>query len=473
LFHLIKEHSKDRELLSFKPFRGVDENGISHWWLQNNIGDIIDPTSEQYTSIGKTPPYSMGKSATYMTADPSNRAKVVINKVNNNMGTELTDSDIKEMLEENFEYLTSMSVKEYTLFRTWVDLRKKYKEETKVEDDPFDDFFDEPEEEGMSVIQTVKSNIWVPESPDDYLNIEPRLIWATNNEYTEQWQILRDFGASNIWHQSPGRLFKFIVIDDVTGKYIGFLSMGSDFIAIGGRDEYIGWTNDDKLLPKEQGRLRNTCMGSTIVPTQPFGFNYNGGKLMALLTASAPVADKWYQQYGDILVGCTTTSLYGGASMYNRLANWRKCKSSKGEIAIEPSEDVWDVCREWFRKNYPELQPKTPPGKKILSHPKAKTLAAIYKHLKIKVPKNNAPRGVYWNELYKDTKEFLRHEKDKVEHRKYDNSVEALTDLWKERYAKKRVANLLENDRWTDDVLFYDDLLDLEWEEVVEKYIQN
>ena len=31
-----------------------------HWWCVDNDNDIIDLTIEQYTSIGKTPPYENG-----------------------------------------------------------------------------------------------------------------------------------------------------------------------------------------------------------------------------------------------------------------------------------------------------------------------------------------------------------------------------------------------------------------------------
>lgn len=382
----------------------------------------------------------------------------------------MNKQDIKQLLEDNFDYLTKMSVKEYTLYRKWVDIQKKYNAEQVTEQDTFDDFFDN-DDDNTSDILSVKSNLWVPKDPDDYKNLQPKLIFATNNEYTERWQILRDFCHSAIWHQSPGRLFKYYVIDEVTGKYLGFMSMGSDFIAIGGRDSYIGWVTDDKMKPKGEGRLRNTLMGSTIAGVQPFAYNYNGGKLMALLTASDVVANQWEKQYGDKLVGVTTTSLYGGGSMYNRLKYWRKCKSSTGEMAIEPSEDVWDIAREWLRANHPELIPKTPPGKKILSHPKFKYLSAIYKVCGVKVPKNNAPRGVYWNELYTDTKEFLCRKIPMVTEKKYDNSVEALTEMWKEKYAAKRVTNLLKKGNWSQDVLFYDDMVTLSWEEIKEKYI--
>jgi hypothetical protein len=39
----------------------------------------------------------------------------------------------------------------------------------------------------------------------------------------------------------------------------------------------------------KQGMLKYTAVGSSIVPLQPFGYNFVGGKLIALLTISEPV----------------------------------------------------------------------------------------------------------------------------------------------------------------------------------------
>ena len=43
-----------------KLYRAIDYRGIMHWWCVDNDNDIIDLTIEQYTSIGKTPPYENG-----------------------------------------------------------------------------------------------------------------------------------------------------------------------------------------------------------------------------------------------------------------------------------------------------------------------------------------------------------------------------------------------------------------------------
>ena len=61
-------------------------------------------------------------------------------------------------------------------------------------------------------------------------------------------------------------------------------------------------------------------MGFVIVPTQPFGFNYLGGKLLAALCCSHEVREKLNKKYDMNLVMFETTSLYGNsksASQYD------------------------------------------------------------------------------------------------------------------------------------------------------------
>ena len=55
--------------------------------------------------------------------------------------------------------------------------------------------------------------------------------------------------------------------------------------------------------------------------------------------------------------------------------------------------------------------------------------------------------------------------------RKFDNSIEALTDLWKNKYAKKRIASLIKQERVSKETHFYDDIIYLTWEETKTKYL--
>ncbi len=43
-----------------QPMSGIDYRGETHWWIQND-DNIYDLTAEQYLSVGKLPPYAVGK----------------------------------------------------------------------------------------------------------------------------------------------------------------------------------------------------------------------------------------------------------------------------------------------------------------------------------------------------------------------------------------------------------------------------
>ena len=44
-----------------KLYRAIDYRDIWHWWCVDNENNIIDLTKEQYTSLGKTPPYETAR----------------------------------------------------------------------------------------------------------------------------------------------------------------------------------------------------------------------------------------------------------------------------------------------------------------------------------------------------------------------------------------------------------------------------
>jgi hypothetical protein len=46
-----------------------------------------------------------------------------------------------------------------------------------------------------------------------------------------------------------------------------------------------------------------------------------------------------------------------------------------------------------------------------------------------------------------------------------------LVNLWKDKYAGKRIKSLIEQDRVSKETLFYDDLIYMDWEETKAKYL--
>ena len=361
---------------------------------------------------------------------------------------------MKEEVQKHFEFLSNMSIKELTLYKTWHQINNKrwiIDERNKVE--------------------RTKDEIWVPKNPDDFLNIEPEIIIPENKNDHLAWRILRYFTSSAPTLSIPGRSIRIIVKDKVTNTYLGIMQLGSDFSALGPRDNYIGWTREHK----EVNRMLNyLAMGFTIVPTQPLGFNYVGGKLMTLLLCSDVVENAWNSKYSEPVIAMTTTSLYGGFSQYNGLKYWNKRGTTEGKIPIEPDDTITSKLRHWMKRNYLEEFKKID-GRTDKSSPKTRIKSNIsnfcYSKLGIKPPESNAQRGVYFCELYDNVKPFLKMETNDYGNRKFDNSVESLVNLWKTKYAKKRIEGLLKKDIYNTNTLFYNDVLGMSWEDTKKKYI--
>lgn len=69
----------------YSVYCGKDDEGITHWWLQDALGNKLDATADQYTNRGKEPPYHHGKKSafmlTYNEGQPSNRCKVLLDRI--------------------------------------------------------------------------------------------------------------------------------------------------------------------------------------------------------------------------------------------------------------------------------------------------------------------------------------------------------------------------------------------------------
>lgn len=136
-----------------------------------------------------------------------------------------------------------------------------------------------------------------------------------------------------------------------TGKYIGFIRLASPVSSIKPRNDYFG-----KSLPLSIVNP-HFVNGQTIVPVQPFGFNYLGGKLTALTCISNEVRTMWNNKYGTELLVFETTSLYGSTktvSMYDGLEPYVKFRGlTESENYLFPTESVYYPIRDLCREHYP------------------------------------------------------------------------------------------------------------------------
>lgn len=399
-------------------------------------------------------------------------------------GIEFTDVDpgkLREQTINELTYVSAMDVREYTLFQKWCEIQEKYP--TIVVNDLWEGEKKVlADEKQRRAIEEVKANFWVQKDPDDYLKLEPELVYTNKEEdLPELWNTIRTFSSTMKNNSNIGRNLNFVVRDKVTKKYLGVICISSDFLDLTPRDNFIGWSREIKT----QGAMINhTAIGSTIVPLQPLGFNYVGGKLLALLCLSDPVQELWEKLYGDKLVSVTTTSLYGktkagGLSQYDNLDYWQPMGFTSGSVSFEPLKHTRYLIREWLKKNHTRKYfewyvAKKPSGQPHKRDHKNRSLNFAYSQLDIpkELIRSEHARGIYYTPLYDKTCEFLRKECEVKDLTKsFDTSVEHLVDIWKQKHAKPRIKQLAKKNNVSTESLFYDDLIYLTWEQAKEKYL--
>ena len=135
--------------------------------------------------------------------------------------------------------------------------------------------------------------------PQDHYNNLLAAVSSHNNE-------------SNI----PGRELRWIVYEKRSQKVVGFVRFGSPTINSKPRNIWLGKAPDLSVFN------RHAAMGFVIVPSQPFGYNYLGGKLLALMCVSHFARETLNEVFQKDIALFETTSLYGSttsASQYDGL----------------------------------------------------------------------------------------------------------------------------------------------------------
>ena len=143
--------------------------------------------------------------------------------------------------------------------------------------------------------------------------------------------------------QAPGKELKLVVKEKNTNTLLGFIKLGSPIINSKPRNNYLG------DVPELTIFNQRAIMGFVIVPVQPFGFNYLGGKLLALICTSHKVREMLNDKYDTEFCLFETTSLYGnikGTSMYDGLKPFLRFKGDTiSKFVPTLGEEAYSSCK--------------------------------------------------------------------------------------------------------------------------------
>ena len=187
-----------------------------------------------------------------------------------------------------------------------------------LEDDLFQDYDMHPEDMNFSIVQMQNK------------------IFDTLLEMT----------ASFSPDENPGKTAKYIVKETNTDKIVGFIRFGSPLINSKPRNDYLGDVPDLDIFNKR------AIMGFNIVPVQPFGFNYLGGKLLAAICCSHFSRRMLNKKYDTEFCLFETSSLYGnikGGSMYDGLRPYLRYKGdTQSKFLLTLGQYIYPELKDWF-----------------------------------------------------------------------------------------------------------------------------
>jgi hypothetical protein len=381
----------------------------------------------------------------------------------------------KKLLIENMEYLANMSVEEQTLYKKWVELQDVNTIKQKSLYARLYDWQWKPTDI-MNREQTIR----------EIENLQPVVQIVDENMDASKWVRARKMIHTMSWTANPGRNMKVYVLDSLSNKLLGQISIASDVTSLGVRDKYIGWEKDNKF---KEGKLNHTAIASTIVCTQPLGYNFLGGKLIAMMATTAPIRDYWEEKYGQKLITIGTTSLYGIHSQYNGIPHYKTLGESKGMVSMKPDDSFYEPWHQWLKENRSEWYQKNITDERlrngesmgIASGPvngiKQKILGKIFKEIDVnpKTYNHGFRRGIYLAQMYENGNEFLCSKIDETElkmKQKFEENVEYITKWWKPK-AIRRYTKLFDNGRIKPECLFYHDAIGTTWDIVRDKYLQE
>ena len=262
----------------------------------------------------------------------------------------------------------------------------------------------------------------------------------------------------------PGRELRWMVYEKRTQKIVGFIRFGSPTINSKPRNLWLGQPANLSLLN------RHTAMGFVIVPSQPFGYNYLGGKLLALLCVSHFARETLNKVFEKDIALFETTSLYGSttsASQYDGLKPFFRYKGLTESKFLPLLHDrVFHKLHDHFTllNNNTPLTDNKASSKKMKRQ--SKMIASIKKSLKDenKLQHFNSviemafgltqKKRFYISDYgYGNVREVIRGDQDKLIHgQNWDKfHLDNIISWWK-RKATKRYETLKRDGRFRDKV---------------------
>jgi hypothetical protein len=276
-------------------------------------------------------------------------------------------------------------------------------------------------------------NMIFSECNDDTIdNLEPYIEFVETKNQREIWNYLKINTSSISTNSGYGRLIRFFVKDKKSKKILGIASIQSDIYCLKKRDDYIGWTKEN--LKKNIQHLVNIRI---CISMNPCGYNFNIGKLIISLCFSKEFQEEYKRKYGHYAAGLITMGINKKSVQYSRLKKLKYIGMTQGIGISHVSEKLYSDCLKFAKKN--DLYK--------IGDNKLTLMSKIISHLKLdkNLLKHGHVRSIYFGYMGDNAKDFLCGNTNDFTPNM--QSVEEISDWWKNRWARQRYEHLKKNNR--------------------------
>jgi hypothetical protein len=262
----------------------------------------------------------------------------------------------------------------------------------------------------------------------------------------------------------PGRELRWMIFEKRTQQVVGFIRFGSPTINSKPRNLWLGQPANLSLFN------RHAAMGFVIVPSQPFGYNYLGGKLLALMCVSHFARETLNEVFEKDIALFETTSLYGSttsASQYDGLKPFMRYKGlTESKFLPLLHDQVFHELHDRFTilNNNTPLTDNRASSKKMKRQ--TKMIASIKKSLQDEEKLNEfndvikmafgltQKKRFYISDYgYQNVREVIRGDEDKlIRGQNWDKFYLDNIISWWKRKATKRYEKLKQEGRFRDKV---------------------
>ena len=255
---------------------------------------------------------------------------------------------------------------------------------------------------------------------------------------------------------TPGKNSYFLIQEKTSHKALGFIVFSSPTINMLPRN---------KLIPNIYQHIElinnHIINGRIIVPTQPFGYNALGGKMLALIMLSDEVREYLNEKLNMDILLYETTSLYGSIKQlcqYDGLEPYLK----KSPVNTESQMLMYlpKQCNEYINSltaRHPEIKVHSD---RNISSPKQRQFRKVVSFLVNNdyLPKNilnhlyvRTQKSFYYCPVYRNSIEYLSGNEEIIREERCNFNLEYIFNKWKEK-AIKRANNLIEKNKFKTEV---------------------